>query len=215
MSRPGWVAAGVAAELPGLRLAEADAPAAHGRSPQAVRDRLRALSDRFGGARAVELRREAVPAAHRVFFRHVGLDPDVDRPPAEAVVLDRLLHGGFRATGMPADALLLAVVETGVGVWALDAARVRGTLGIRAAAPGERLGEGALAHDLPPGRLVVADERGPAAVLFGDVDPAREPTRSSTALRLFAVAVPGVPDLVVEEALWTCADALGAAPRAG
>jgi DNA/RNA-binding domain of Phe-tRNA-synthetase-like protein len=214
-ARAGWVAADVAAELPGLRLAEADAPAASGRTPRALRARLRTLSDRFGGARALELRREAVPAAYRVFFRHVGLDPDVHRPPAEAAVLDRLVHGGFRSTGMPHDALLLAVVETAVPVWALDAARVEGSLGIRGAAAGERLGEGDLAYALPTGRLVVADARGPVSVLFGDVDARRVPARETTALRLFAVGVAGVPDAHVEEALWTCAEALSAAAEGG
>lgn len=214
-ARPGWIAPEVAAELPGLRLAEADAPAAHGRSPRALRARLRLLSDRFGGARAIELRREAVPAAYRVFFRHVGLDPDVDRPPAEAAALERLVHGGFRPEGLPRDALLLAVVETGVPVWALDAAHLEGPLGIRAAAPGERLGEGELAADVPRGRLVVADARAPVAVLFGAVAHDRAPQRATRALRLFAVGVAGVPDLHVEEALWTCAEALSDAAGAG
>ncbi len=206
--RPGWVAPGVAAELPGLRLAETDAPAVHGRSPAGVRRRLALLSDRFGGARALELRREAVPAAYRVFFRHVGLDPDVDRPPAEAAILERLVHGGFRSAGLPGDALLLAVVETGVPVWALDAATVDGPLGVRTAAPGERLGVGELGSDLPAGRLVVADARGPVAVLFGDVAPERLPGRRTTTLRLFSVGVAGVPEVHVEEALWTCVEAL-------
>jgi DNA/RNA-binding domain of Phe-tRNA-synthetase-like protein len=213
--RRGWIAPDVAAELPGLWLAEADAPAVHGRSPRALRARLAALSDRFGGARAVELRREPVAAAYRVAFRHLGLDPNVDRPPQEAAVLDRLLRGGFSSAGLPADALLVAAVETGVGVWALDAARVDGPLGIRAAAPGERLGAGELARDLPAGRLVVADARAPVAALFGDVDPERAPTRASTALRLFAIGAAGVPDLHVEEALWTCAEILGVAAEGG
>ena len=82
------------------------------------------------------------PRAYRVFFRHVGLDPDVDRPPAEAAILDRLLHGGFRSAGLPEDALLLAVVETGVPVWALDAAAVDGPLGVRTARAGRAAGGG-------------------------------------------------------------------------
>jgi DNA/RNA-binding domain of Phe-tRNA-synthetase-like protein len=204
VTRPGWIAPDVAAELPGLRLVEADAPAAPGRTPPELRARLRALSDRFGGARATGLRREAVPAAYRAFFRHVGLDPDVERPPAEAAVLDRLIHGGFRTAGMPADALLVAVVETGVPVWALDAARVEGRLGIRAAAPGEGDPD-----------LVVADARKPVAVLFGAVDRNHVPTSATKGLRLFAIGVAGVPDLQVEEALWTCAEMLLAAVDRG
>jgi DNA/RNA-binding domain of Phe-tRNA-synthetase-like protein len=213
--RAGWIAPDVAAELPGLRLVEADAPAAHGRSPRALRERLRLLSDRFGGARAIELRRETVPAAYRVFFRHVGLDPDVHRPPAEAAALERLVHGGFRPEGLPRDALLLAVVETGVPVWALDAARVDGPLGIRAAAPGERLGEGTLAADVPRGRLVIADARTPVGVLFGALAHDRAPRHGTEVLRLFAIGVAGVPELHVEEALWTCAEALSEAGGAG
>jgi len=213
-ARPGWVAAEVAAELPGLRLLEADAPAVRGRTPAEARARLRGLADRFGGARALELRRQAVPAAYRVAFRHLGLDPDVDRPPAEAAVLQRLLHGGFRSAGLPGDALLLAVVETGVPVWALDAGRLDGPLGLRTARPGERLGEGELASDLGPSRLVVADAGAPVAVLFGAAAPDREPGRATRALRLFTVGVSGVPELHLEEALAIAREVLveGATP---
>jgi DNA/RNA-binding domain of Phe-tRNA-synthetase-like protein len=154
------------------------------------------------------MRREPVPAAYRVFFRHVGLDPDVQRTPIEEAALDRLLQGGFTSRGMLDDALLIAVVETGVPVWALDADRVDGPLGLRGAQAGERLGEGEYAPDLAPGRLVVADASAPVAVLFGDVAPSRQPGRETKLLRLFTVAVPGVPALHVEEALFGCADAL-------
>jgi DNA/RNA-binding domain of Phe-tRNA-synthetase-like protein len=191
------------------------APAPGPRSPRALRERLRALADRFHGARAVALRREPVPAAYRVFFHHIGLDPDVHRTPVEAAALDRLLQGGFASRGPLHDALLVAVVETGVPVWALDDERVDGPLGLRAARAGERLGENEYAPDLPPGRLVVADARGPVAVLFGDVAPSRGPSRETTRLRLFVVAVPGVPTLHLEEALFDCAESLTEAATAG
>jgi DNA/RNA-binding domain of Phe-tRNA-synthetase-like protein len=173
-----------------------------------LRERLALLADRFHGARALTLRGEPVPHAYRVFFRHVGLDPDAQRTPVEAAALDRLVRGGFASRGPLEDALLVAVVETGVPVWALDDARLDGPLGLRGAAPGERLGEGDYAADLVPGRVVVADAGAPVAVLFGDVAPSRRPTRDSARLRLFAVAVPGVPALHVEEALFGCAEAL-------
>ena len=51
--------------------------------------------------------------------------PTTSRTPVEAAVVDRLLHGGFRSRGLLDDALLLAVVETGVPVWALDDASAR------------------------------------------------------------------------------------------
>jgi DNA/RNA-binding domain of Phe-tRNA-synthetase-like protein len=204
----GWVARELAEEYPDLRVVSTTAPAPGSRSSRALRDRLALLADRFHGARALTMRREPVPAAYRVFFRHVGLDPDVQRTPIEAAALDRLLQGGFTSHGMLDDALLIAVVETGVPVWALDADRVDGPLGLRGAQAGERLGEGEYAPDLAPGRLVVADASAPVAVLFGDVAPSRQPGRETKLLRLFTVAVPGVPALHVEEALFGCADAL-------
>jgi hypothetical protein len=118
------------------------------------------------------------------------------------------VQGGFASRGALEDALLVALVETGVPVWALDDARLDGPLGLRGAAPGERLGEGEYAADLVPGRVVVADATAAVAVLFGDVAPGRLPTRTSARLRLFAIAVPGVPALHVEEALFGCVEAL-------
>jgi DNA/RNA-binding domain of Phe-tRNA-synthetase-like protein len=177
-------------------------------TPSVLRERLTLLADRFHGARALTLRREPVPHAYRVFFRQVGLDPDAQRTPVEAAALERLVRGGFASRGPLEDALLVAVVETGVPVWALDDARLEGPLGLRGAAPGERLGEGEYAADLVPGRVVVADACAPVAVLFGDIAPNRRPDRDSARLRLFAIAVPGVPALHVEEALFGCAEAL-------
>jgi DNA/RNA-binding domain of Phe-tRNA-synthetase-like protein len=157
------------------------------------------------------MRREPVPAAYRVFFRHIGLDPDAQRTPAEAAALDRLVRGGFVSRGALQDALLVAVVETGVPVWALDEDRLDGALGLRPARAGERLGAGELAGDLPVGRVVVVDPAGPVAVAFGDVAASHRPGRRTQTLRLFTVAVPGVPALHVEEALFGCADALSEA----
>jgi DNA/RNA-binding domain of Phe-tRNA-synthetase-like protein len=207
----GWVDRELALEFPELRLVSVTAPAPGRRTPSALRERLAVLADRFHGARALTLRREPVPAAYRVFFRHVGLDPDAQRTPVEAAALDRLIQGGFVSRGALDDALLVAVVETGVPVWAVDDTRLDGPLGLRAARTGERLGEGEYAADLVPGRVVVADATGPVAVLFGDIAAGRRPDRHSARLRLFAVAVPGVPALHVEEALFGCAEALSEA----
>jgi DNA/RNA-binding domain of Phe-tRNA-synthetase-like protein len=204
----GWVGRELALEFPELRLVSVAAPAPGRRTPSPLRERLDLLADRFHGARALTLRREPVPHAYRVFFRQVGLDPDAQRTPVEAAALDRLVQGGFASRGPLEDALLVAVVETGVPVWAVDDDRLDGPLGLRGAAPGERLGDGEYAADLAPGRIVVADAAGPVAVLFGDVAPSRRPARDSGRLRLFAVAVPGVPALHVEEALFGCAEAL-------
>lgn len=206
----GWIDRELALEFPALRIVSVLArnPSPPARTPTVLRERLALLADRFRGARALTLRREPVPAAYRVFFRHVGLDPDAQRTPVEAAALDRLVQGGFVSRGPLQDALLVAVVETGVPVWAVDDARLDGPLGLRGARAGERLGEGEYAADLAPGRVLVADAAGPVAILFGEVAPDRRPDRHCRALRLFAVAVPGVPALHVEEALFGCADAL-------
>lgn len=198
----------VARELRGLRIAWLDVPAAHGGVPRGLRRRLRDLSGRWHGARAVTMRQEAVPHAYRVLFRHLGLDPDEDRPPQEAAVVARLTAGGFRAGTVLEAALLVAVVETGVPVRAIDADAAPGGLGVRPARAGERLGEGELAHDLVPGRLVVTAGDRPVAVLFGDLAPEVVPHRRSARLRLYAVGAPGVPELHLEEALWLAHEAL-------
>jgi DNA/RNA-binding domain of Phe-tRNA-synthetase-like protein len=204
----GWVARELGDELPGLWLAAVETPVAGARSSRGLRERLRAMSDRFAGARAVLLRGEPVPAAYRAFFRQVGLDPDVERPPGEAAVLDRLLRGGFVSAGRLADALLIAVIETGVPVFALDAERLDGPLGLRTAVGGERVGLGELAHEAPAGRIVVADAARAVAVLFAAPAPSHAAGSRTRQARLFAVGVPGVPAIHVEEALWTAADAL-------
>ena len=158
-AQPGWVAPEVAAEFPQLALVQCDLPLpANRRSPRGVREQLAMLSNRHRGATALALRREPVAGAYRVFFRHIGLDPDVTRTPVEAAVLERLLRGGFASRDLLSDALLLALVQTSVPVWALDAGRCEGRLGVRPAASGERLGRGPAAPPLAAGRLVVADE---------------------------------------------------------
>lgn len=211
MSEPvvqvGETAAALAGEFPGLYAASVVVAAAPGRSPSGLRARLAAVSDRFTGAQAVALRRAEVPHAYRVFFRHIGLDPDTTRTPVEAVALERLLAGGFPGGDRVRDACLLAVMETGVPVWALDEDRGAGVPGLRPAVPGERVGEGEHAAPVPAGRLVVADDGGPLAVLFADPAPDRVPTRATRRVRLLTVAVPGVSDLHVREALWLAAEA--------
>jgi DNA/RNA-binding domain of Phe-tRNA-synthetase-like protein len=203
---PGWVAPDLREEFPNLGLWHARVMASGGRTPSDVRERLRRLSDRFTGARAISLRQEAVPWAYRVFFRQVGIDPDETRTPVEQAALDRMAHGGFRSRGLVADALLLATVETGVPVMAFDAERVSGDPGLRTSGRGERLPGSQ--WPLPPGRLVVADERDLLAVLFGEASGERAVSRETDQVLIAAVQVKGVPELVVEEALWGAAEVL-------
>ncbi len=206
----GWIDDRVAEELPGLWLDVREVPApADDRSEPGVAERLRSLAGRLHGARAVELRREAVPAAYRVFFRHVGIDPDIRRTPIEEAVMNRLMTGGYASRGRLDDALLLAVLETSVPVVAVDAAAVRGGLGVRQARRGERLGRGPRALPVNGGRLVLADDETPLAELFGEAGRGVLAGPSAALLLLVAVAVAGVPQIHVEEALWTCQEALG------
>lgn len=196
-------------ELPGLRVLSCAAPAPRRRATDAgTLERLALLAERMRGARAVELRREPVPAAYRVFYRHVGIDPDSTRTPIEEAALGRLLAGGHRSGGPLADALALALLDTGVLVNAFDAAAVASPPGLRPAAAGERLAGGTV---LGRGRLVLADDRGALAALFGPIAPAAVPDARSEWLTLVAVQIPGVPAIHVEEALWTCSAALEAA----
>jgi hypothetical protein len=182
----------VAVEHPGLRVWTARVETRPGRTPPELRDRLRYVADRLRGPQAVAMRSNPVPWAYRVLFRHLGLDPDVTRTPLEALVLDRLMHGGFTVRGVPEDALALATLETGVPLWACDAARVDAL----------ELTTGA------DGRLMLSDARGPVAMLFEPPLPERAPGRDTNALLLVAVQAPGVEDMYVEEAVWTAAAAL-------
>jgi DNA/RNA-binding domain of Phe-tRNA-synthetase-like protein len=205
----GWVDAALEEELPELRLWTllAGEPPPR-KSPPELRRRLGMLASRFRGAEAIELRRRPVPHAYRVFFRQIGLDPDENRTPAEEAAMQRLMHGGFKSHGALEDALLLAVVETGVPVWALDDATLDGPLGMRMArADDPRPRADGFADDLPAGRLVVADAAGPVAVLFGEPDGKHAVTKRTEIIRLFSLQVGGVPDVHVEEALWTAVEA--------
>jgi DNA/RNA-binding domain of Phe-tRNA-synthetase-like protein len=209
VAHEGWVAEELAEELPALGVVSLELPAPSRRaSPPGVRERLDVLSRRFHGAEAVVLRQRPIPHAYRVFFRHVGLDPDTTRVPAEAAAVQRLVQGGFVSQGLLEDALTIALVETGVPLWALDAERVEGRLGVRLSSAGERLGRASDAHELPPGRIVVADGWAPLAPLFGEPAPDVAVTKRTRTLLLFAVRVEGVEAMHVEEALWACAEAL-------
>src|SRR5947209_19788669 len=207
--RRGWVDPAVAAEFPELELVEVTAPHGSGRSAPEIRERLRFLSGRMRGAEAVATRARPIPQAYRVLFRHLGLDPDEQRPPAEALVVDRLIKGEYRPDNRLDDAITVAVAETGVPLWALDDALLEGALGLRPARSRELLGTGEHANEMPPGRLAVADGAGAVGVLFGRLAPSHVVTKATAATRIFAIRAPNVPAIHVEEALFTCLECLG------
>jgi DNA/RNA-binding domain of Phe-tRNA-synthetase-like protein len=206
---PGFVDEDLSAELPGLRLDWMTMPRGPRASPPALVKQLQDLSNRYRGASVIAMRTQPVPHAYRSFFRQIGLDPDVDRIPSEQAAVGRLLHGGFQSRGALDDALLVALIETGVPVWALDADLIGpGGLGIRASVPGDRLGRGEEALTLPPGRLVVADADCVHAMLFGDLVAGHGVGPRTARIAVFSVGVQGVPAIHVEEALWVCAEAM-------
>jgi DNA/RNA-binding domain of Phe-tRNA-synthetase-like protein len=202
----GWVAPHLATEFPGLGIAWVELDSRPGRSPESVRQLLRGLSDRFYGAQVIRLREQPIPWAYRVFFRQIGLDPDRTRTPIEQLAFDRLHDGAFKSHGLPADALNLATIETGVALRAFDADCLEGRLCIRDSAPGESLP--GRPGELAQGTLIVADERRPVGLLFGETAEGYGVEPHSRRLSIVAVQVNGVPQIAVAEALWMAAATL-------
>jgi len=167
------------------------------RSPPDLRRRLNALSDRHGGARAITQRTREIPQAYRT---HYG----VERSPAEALTIKRLIRGQYRSRGVTRDALLIATMDTEVAVYALDADRLAG-----------------------PPRLAdreIVDDDGLLAPLFADpgATTGRWPrrrligrdvavTRATRRITLYAVTAPGIADLAIEEAVYTASDIIACA----
>jgi DNA/RNA-binding domain of Phe-tRNA-synthetase-like protein len=208
LAEAGWVSAELREEFPGLALRYVMIDRGSGRTPRGVKERLARLSDRFAGPQAINLRHRPIPWAYRVFYRHIGLDPDEQHTPVEAIALERMKKGGFVSQNLLDDALTIGIIESSVALRAFDADRVEGRLGIRQTQPGEPL-EGRPGA-LPEGTLVIADESRPLALLFGAVGAGRGVTPRTKRTTLVAVQVQGVPDVAVEEALWLAADVLRA-----
>ena len=206
MATRGRVSSYVAEEFPGLGISWVEVEAAPAKSPDAVRARLRGLSDRFYGAQAIQMRQQPIPWAYRVFFRHIGFDPDVTRTPVEQLALDRLHDGAFLSRGLPADALTIAIAETGVALRAFDADRLEGPLGIRDSAPGESLpGE---PGELELGTLVITDDFGAVAPIFGAGGERHAVGPATRRIAIAAIEVGGVPRAASEEALWIASSEL-------
>ncbi len=199
----GWVEAELAEEFPELRLVHTALAARPGGSPRELKERLRLLADRYTGAKVIQMRQDSVPWAYRVFSRQVGIDPDSDRTPVEAIALERLRHGGLPSQNLLDDALTVAIAETGVPLVALDGERLEGELGLRLSRPGETLGE---LRPLSRSQIVIADAARPVALVLGEAADDAGVTRACRHMILCALQVKGVPRISVEEALWTAAE---------
>ena len=204
----GAVDPALAEEHPGLYLRWVEVDHGSGRSPRELKRRLAELSDRFAGPQAVTFRTKPIPYAYRVFYRHIGLDPDEQPTPPEQAVLDRMLKGGFVSRNLLDDALTIAMIESGVPVLAFDADRVEGGIAVRPSHAGEGL-EGRPGA-LPEGTLVLADEIRPLALLFGALASGRGVSPSTRRIALVVVGVAGVPEIAVEEALWIASEIVAA-----
>ncbi len=207
-AQAGWVDRRLEAEFPGLMVLTRRCPGPVAGDPGVI-ERLAAVAGRIRGRTAVEMRREAVPAAYRAFYRQVGLDPDIEMTPVEAAIGRRLFDGGVKVSGPLQAALELAVLETAVPVYALEARALEGPPGIRPAAAGEEVAGAEGFPERSPGRLVVADQAGPLCWLFGEAHGRAAPSVSSPGLLLVAVGVPGVAPMVLDEALDIASGALG------
>ena len=206
----GFVDAEVAAEFPGLRLQWATANGRPRPSPPPVQRSLAQVANRYRGSNVVTLRTKPVPQAYRTFFRQIGLDPDVQRIPSERAALARLVQGGFRSVDLIADACLIALIETGVPVTALDTEWVDpGGLGIRPAVPGDLERAAAGLDRLEVGTLSVADRSRVHAPLFGDPVAGHRPGPVTERVTLYTIGVDGVPAIHLEEALSIVLDLLG------
>jgi DNA/RNA-binding domain of Phe-tRNA-synthetase-like protein len=205
---PGWIEPALAEEFPGLSIVSTPIETTTGRSPEALKERLRLLSDRIAGAQAILLRQQPIPWAYRVFFRHIGLDPDTTRTPIEQLIFDRMHGGRFASRNRVDDALTIAMVEVGVALRAFDADRVSGAVGLRLSGEGEGF-EGRVSP-LPEGTIVVADQERALGILFDRTAEGRGVRRGTSLVLLVAIGVRGVPDIALEEALWVAGSALRA-----
>ena len=160
-----------------------------GPTPRELRERLRGWPTACTAPRRSPCGSARCRTPHRVFFRHIGLDPDVVRTPVEALVLRRMSEGGLRPQGLIADALNVAVLGDR-----------RRRVGVRRAAL-----VGAPRIEELEGRLVLADEAGAGGAVRRP-SPRGGGQEATHRIALVAVAVPGVADLFVHEALWTAWD---------
>lgn len=204
----GFVAPELRDEFPGLGLRYLVIEHGSGRAPRQVKKRLAELSNRFSGPQAINLRHKSIPWAYRVFYRHIGLDPDEQPTPVEAIALERMKRGGFISRSLLDDALTIATIESGVALRAFDGERVEGRLGIRPTGPGEGL-EGR-PGTLPAGTLVIADQARPLGLLFGATASGRGVTPRTKSMALVGIQVKGVPEIAVQEAIWLAVDVIRA-----
>lgn len=184
----GDVADEVAADFPELQPWSVRVPIPFGATRRDVLRHLDALDDRLRSVATGGLRLHSVAAAYRAFARQVGLDPDTDRNPLEQLAIARLTAGQYRSGGPLHDALAIAMLETGVPLWAVDGAHVRDPLRLEADAGG---------------RLLVCSGSLALGAVMADPDPAVLPDGGTAEAVVYTMRLGRrAPDVIVEEALW-------------
>jgi hypothetical protein len=178
----------IASDFPGLSLWSLSCLVPARSARRDLRERLAQLDDRARGIAVGALRTDSVAGAYRGFARQIGLDPDVERNPLDAAALERLTAGRLVARGSVRSALLIAMLETHVPLWAFDAAAVHGWLHIAA--------------DEDSGRLAIADEARTLAPLLGEPAAELAARDERSPVLVYALLVEGVPAATVHEAFW-------------
>ena len=203
----GWIAARAARGVPG-----AGASLHHGRAR--VGPHRRASSRIACGCsptaspapQAINLRHQPIPWAYRVFFRHIGLDPDDQRTPGRGA---RARADEGRGLREPQPARRRADDrDHRVGRRRARVRRRPGrrAAGIRPSAPARS--SRAAPASCPPGPSSSPTSERPLALLFGATAAGRGVRPKTKRTLLVAIRVSGVPEIAVEEALWLAAGGL-------
>lgn len=163
-----------------------------------LRARLDALDDRVRALATGALRSDSIAGAYRAFARQLGLDPDVDRLPIDALAVERLTRGRLESRGLVPDALRVAMLETAVPLWALDAAAADGPLRV--------------ALD-DAGSASVSDDGGALMPLLGEPSGPQAVRDDSDHVIVLGLGVGAVAPATVEEAFWHVASCLRGTTR--
>jgi len=185
----GAVSPEVESEFPGIGVRFCFVAGGPSKTPAGLSQELDLAADRITGAQAVRVAAEPVAALYRALRAQLGMDPSVGEGTAEDVIRRRLLEGGFRPSGIPADAITLATLETGIPLWAF---------GVSKALSGPRI---SLWSDPSTGVVELRSDDLRMATLFGEPHPEFEVTRKSEQMCLVALVAPGVVPEIVELAL--------------
>lgn len=158
-------------------------------------ERLGRLAERIGAQQVLRQHEQEVPHAFRKLYLQMGIDPGVHLTPIDAVLQERIAYGQFRSMGLVDDALKVALLETGVPIWATDSAKVSGELALQMPAVESESGSASMVP-------LVTDDRGTIGPIGSAPEARYAVDRKSKDLTLFAVQCDGISTMHVDESLW-------------